>query len=201
MSYRNINNFIKILEDNYELIRVKTFVSTELEMTEIVDRIVKANGKAILFENNGSCFPVLMNAFGSERYSDAACSQASFAKASASSFLKVLVLASLTHLVVRFDLLEGGGRAAVLPIMEKPANFHAVSAGNHRSRRTSSPRGYQLQRAQRVRQDQVRGNREAGDKGERHQLTLRGALRLRKSACQGEAAGWHHRRCAPRFPD
>lgn len=67
MSYRNINNFIKILEENNELIRVKTFVSTELEMTEIVDRIVKANGKAILFENNGSNFPVLMNAFGSEK--------------------------------------------------------------------------------------------------------------------------------------
>jgi len=67
MAYKNLNNFIEILEQNDELHRVKTKVSPELEMTEINDRLVKNSGKALLFENNGTEFPVLLNAMGSDK--------------------------------------------------------------------------------------------------------------------------------------
>ena len=62
-------SFIETLEKNGELVRVKSFVSPELEITEIIDRISKQpdGGKAILFENTGTDFPVLINAFGSEK--------------------------------------------------------------------------------------------------------------------------------------
>lgn len=60
---------VKTLEEAGELKRVKDFVNPELEITEIIDRISKqrGGGKAILFENTGTDFPVLINALGSER--------------------------------------------------------------------------------------------------------------------------------------
>lgn len=67
MAYNTIDEFIKKLESENELIRVKEFVSPKLEMAEINDRIVKNNGKAILFENTGTDFPVLLNMMGSEK--------------------------------------------------------------------------------------------------------------------------------------
>jgi len=69
MSYSNLNSFVKILEKNDEIIRVQEFVNTDLQMSEIVDRFSKSSkgGKAVLFENNGTEFPVLINAFGSNR--------------------------------------------------------------------------------------------------------------------------------------
>ncbi|MCS6895760.1 MAG: menaquinone biosynthesis decarboxylase [Bacteroidia bacterium] len=59
--------FIERLEQNGELKRVRVPVSPHLEMTEIVDRLSKAGGPAVLFEETGTRFPVLMNAYGSER--------------------------------------------------------------------------------------------------------------------------------------
>jgi 4-hydroxy-3-polyprenylbenzoate decarboxylase len=67
MSYKSLEHFISILESAGELVRIKEFVSPYLEITEIADRVVKNNGKALLFENNGSEFPVLINAFASEK--------------------------------------------------------------------------------------------------------------------------------------
>ncbi len=69
MAYKSLNHFIQKLENENEIIRVKEFVNPELEITEITDRISKQKdgGKAILFENTGTEFPVLINAFGSER--------------------------------------------------------------------------------------------------------------------------------------
>lgn len=65
MSYKDLNEFIKILEENGELVRVKVPVSSYLEITEIVDRVSKKYGKAILFEQvEGSSYPVLINTFG-----------------------------------------------------------------------------------------------------------------------------------------
>lgn len=66
MPYNGLNSFIEELEKANELIRIKEFVSPYLQITEITDRISKANGKALLFENNGSRFPLLINAYGSE---------------------------------------------------------------------------------------------------------------------------------------
>ncbi|MFZ4412956.1 MAG: menaquinone biosynthesis decarboxylase, partial [Bacteroidales bacterium] len=65
MSYKNLSHFIQTLEAAGELIRVKEFVSPHLEIAEITDRISKAGGKALLFENNGTPFPVLINSMGS----------------------------------------------------------------------------------------------------------------------------------------
>jgi len=65
--FHNLSDFIEKLDSMGELYRIKEFVSTELEITEITDRISKAGGKALLFENNGTSFPLLINAFGSEK--------------------------------------------------------------------------------------------------------------------------------------
>jgi 4-hydroxy-3-polyprenylbenzoate decarboxylase len=69
MAYRNQQDFITALEKAGELLRIKTYVDPILEIAEITDRISKNNngGKALLFENTGYDFPVLMNAYGSEK--------------------------------------------------------------------------------------------------------------------------------------
>ena len=69
MAYKNQQEFINALDRAGELLRVKTYVDPHLEMAEITDRISKSGdgGKAILFENTGYAFPVLMNAYGSEK--------------------------------------------------------------------------------------------------------------------------------------
>jgi 4-hydroxy-3-polyprenylbenzoate decarboxylase len=69
MAYKNLREFINVLENENELIRIKFYVNPHLEIAEITDRISKNNngGKALLFENTGYDFPVLMNAYGSEK--------------------------------------------------------------------------------------------------------------------------------------
>ncbi|HLX92041.1 MAG TPA: menaquinone biosynthesis decarboxylase [Puia sp.] len=69
MSYRNLGEFIARLETEDELIRISTFVDPRLEIAEITDRVSKSadNNKALLFENTGFDFPVLINAYGSEK--------------------------------------------------------------------------------------------------------------------------------------
>ncbi|MGM0549506.1 MAG: menaquinone biosynthesis decarboxylase [Bacteroidota bacterium] len=66
---RSLEHFITKLENSGELIRVKGKVSPHLEMTEIVDRFSKQpdGGKAVLFEDSGTAFPVLMNVMGSDK--------------------------------------------------------------------------------------------------------------------------------------
>lgn len=66
MAFKDIQRFVRYLEERGELLRVGAKVSAELEITEIADRVMKAHGPAILFENvENSAFPVLINAFGS----------------------------------------------------------------------------------------------------------------------------------------
>ncbi len=69
MAYKNLQHFIETLEKAGELIRIQAYVDPKLEMAEITDRISKqpGGGKALLFENSGYKFPVLMNAYGSEK--------------------------------------------------------------------------------------------------------------------------------------
>ncbi len=69
MAYSSLQEFVDILEKEKELIRIKTKVSTYLEITEITDRFskLKNGGKALLFENTDYGFPVLMNMFGSDK--------------------------------------------------------------------------------------------------------------------------------------
>ena len=69
-SYQNLGEFISELEKSGELLRIKAPVFSNLEITHITDLASKApeGGKALLFENvRESRFPVLTNAFGSER--------------------------------------------------------------------------------------------------------------------------------------
>ncbi|KIC93751.1 menaquinone biosynthesis decarboxylase [Flavihumibacter solisilvae] len=69
MAYKNQQEFIAALEKAGELIRITSYVDPHLEIAEITDRISKSGngGKALLFENTGYAFPVLMNAYGSEK--------------------------------------------------------------------------------------------------------------------------------------
>jgi 4-hydroxy-3-polyprenylbenzoate decarboxylase len=68
MKYRDLRDFIDILEQQGELHRVSQEVDPYLEMTEIADRTLRAGGPAILFENpRGSDIPVLANLFGTTR--------------------------------------------------------------------------------------------------------------------------------------
>ena len=69
MAYKNLQEFINVLDKEGELIRIKAYVDPHLEIAEITDRISKSKkgGKALLFENTGYEFPVLMNAYGSEK--------------------------------------------------------------------------------------------------------------------------------------
>ena len=67
--YKSLADFVKSLEEAGELIRISTPVSSELEIAEITDRMVKTEGggKALLFEKTDKGFPVLTNLYGSER--------------------------------------------------------------------------------------------------------------------------------------
>ena len=71
MAFRDLREFIALLEQRGELVRVQAPVNPELEITEITDRVSKGKAeqnKALLFENvAGSEMPVLINAFGSAR--------------------------------------------------------------------------------------------------------------------------------------
>lgn len=69
MAFKTLTNFIEHLEKIGELKRVKTTVSTVLEMTEIQRRLLLNEGPAILFEkvvteNGKNPIPVLINLFG-----------------------------------------------------------------------------------------------------------------------------------------
>jgi len=68
MAFKHLQEFVDLLESEGELIRIKEFVDPNLEITEVVDRISKSNNnKAILFENTGTDFPILINSMGSEK--------------------------------------------------------------------------------------------------------------------------------------
>ncbi len=69
MKYKDLRDFISQLEKNNDLKRIDTPVSSLLEMTEISDRVLKAEGPALIFqhamhEGKKSDMPVLTNLFG-----------------------------------------------------------------------------------------------------------------------------------------
>ena len=65
--FDDLSDFITVLEEKNQLIRITTPVSSELEITEIADRTIKNNGPALLFENvDDKNIPVVINLFGSE---------------------------------------------------------------------------------------------------------------------------------------
>ncbi len=68
MSFKDLREFIDLLEQAGELKRIKAEVDPFLEITEISDRTLRAGGPALLFENpKGSSVPLLANLFGNTR--------------------------------------------------------------------------------------------------------------------------------------
>jgi 4-hydroxy-3-polyprenylbenzoate decarboxylase len=68
LAYRDLRDFISRLDKEGELRRISMEVDPVLEITEITDRVTKANGPALLFERpKGSKFPLLINSVGSAR--------------------------------------------------------------------------------------------------------------------------------------
>ena len=69
MAYKSLRAFIDTLEQAGELVRIKTFADPVLEIAEITDRVSKTpdRNKALLFENTGTGFPLLINSMGSDK--------------------------------------------------------------------------------------------------------------------------------------
>ncbi len=68
MEYRDLRDFIAQLEKNGDLKRVSRRIDPNLEITEISDRVLRAGGPALLFEQPGdSKIPLLANLFGTEQ--------------------------------------------------------------------------------------------------------------------------------------
>ncbi len=65
MKYKDLRDFIGFLEQRGQLKRISVEVDPHLEITEICDRVLKAEGPALLFEKpKGFAIPVLANLFG-----------------------------------------------------------------------------------------------------------------------------------------
>jgi len=65
MKYKDLRDFIQLLESKNKLHRINIPVSPYLEMTEISDRVLRKGGPALLFtQPTGAEMPVLTNLFG-----------------------------------------------------------------------------------------------------------------------------------------
>ncbi len=66
MAYKDLQDFLRLLEKKGELRRISTELSPYLEIAEVTDRVSKAVGPALYFERpTGARFPVVTNVFGS----------------------------------------------------------------------------------------------------------------------------------------
>src|SRR6478672_1157759 len=68
MAFSDLRDWLDHLRAAGELHEVSAEVDPHLEISEITDRVVKAGGPALLFQNvKGSPMPLLINQFGTER--------------------------------------------------------------------------------------------------------------------------------------
>ena len=70
MPFKDLREFLKALEREGELVRIREPLSPILEITEVIDRTTKlpGGGKALLFENvKGYDIPIVANLYGSEK--------------------------------------------------------------------------------------------------------------------------------------
>jgi 4-hydroxy-3-polyprenylbenzoate decarboxylase len=68
VAFRSLGEFLAALEARGDLVRVTRPVSRDLEITEVTQRVLRADGPALLFENvPGASMPVVTNLFGSSR--------------------------------------------------------------------------------------------------------------------------------------
>ncbi|MEK7306633.1 MAG: UbiD family decarboxylase, partial [Nitrospirota bacterium] len=65
MPYADLRDYLAALEREGELVRVKAEVDPNLEITEILNRLLKQGGPAVIFENvKGHSIPVVANLYG-----------------------------------------------------------------------------------------------------------------------------------------
>jgi len=63
-----LREFVRLLEERGELRRIRQEIDPVLEVTEISQRVMRAGGPALLFENvKGSRFPLLINTYATRR--------------------------------------------------------------------------------------------------------------------------------------
>ena len=68
MAFRDLRAFLEHIENKGQLKRVTAEVDPYLEITEIADRVMKAEGPALLFENvKGSDIPFAINVLGTQQ--------------------------------------------------------------------------------------------------------------------------------------
>ena len=68
MTFESLGEFLSALESRGDLVRVRRPISRDLEITEVTQRVLRADGPALLFENvSGATMPVATNVLGSPR--------------------------------------------------------------------------------------------------------------------------------------
>jgi 4-hydroxy-3-polyprenylbenzoate decarboxylase len=68
VTFRSLGEFLEALEAKGDLLRIRSPVSRDLEITEVTQRVLRADGPALLFENvPGASMPVATNVLGSPR--------------------------------------------------------------------------------------------------------------------------------------
>ena len=68
MTFESLGDFLAALETRGDLVRVRRPVSRDLEITEVTQRVLRADGPALLFENvPDATMPVVTNLLGSPR--------------------------------------------------------------------------------------------------------------------------------------
>jgi 4-hydroxy-3-polyprenylbenzoate decarboxylase len=66
--FDSLGEFLAALESQGDLVRIRGPVSRDLEITEVTQRVLRADGPALLFENvPGASMPVVTNVFGASR--------------------------------------------------------------------------------------------------------------------------------------
>jgi len=133
----NVSELVSILENAGELKRVKSQVDSDLEIAEILRRVMYANGPAVLFENvRGFDMPVLGNAFGSVKRLQLALEMEDFTQIGQriadmtkmeipSGFLnKIKKLPELSKMGEVFPKLENSG--PVTEIVETSPSFNKI---------------------------------------------------------------------------
>ena len=131
MPIEDIHEFVTELEKIGEIKRVKTEVDSNLEIAEILRRVMYSKGPAILFENvKNYDMPVLGNAFGSMRRLEIGLEMTNFTEIGQrivdmtkmdmpSGFLnKIKKLPELSKMAESFPKLENSG-----PVTEVTSNF------------------------------------------------------------------------------
>jgi len=131
MPIEDIHEFVTELEKKGEIKRVKTEVDSNLEIAEILRRVMYSKGPAILFENvKNYDMPVLGNAFGSMKRLEIGLEMTNFTEIGQrivdmtkmdmpSGFLnKIKKLPELSKMAESFPKLENSG-----PVTEVTSNF------------------------------------------------------------------------------